>query len=501
MKILVIGRGARKHTLFILVMALIIASLTLGSCTPKSTTPPPSSTTAPSTPSITITTAQTTTQTTTPIPTKTTKPAPTKTKPPTSTSTSSDTIAPPDITGLLANNAYDGKVNLWWDKTSAEDFDHYAIYCGKEPADASQELKLSLIQVSNNISLCNYQIAGLENGGKYSFGVTAVDKNGNAGNLSSVLATPTAMPSGTVDPVIKADVYLPDKAWAGTTLLVDNHDRTTSRIIEVNMRGEIIWQYQIPASLKTYTNPGFDAELLENNNILYVLPGMGIFEIDRAGKAVWSYLTVKVSHDADRLPNGNTIFAFGNNDQKTDAQVTEVDPSGKIVWQWFAKDYYDKAPYNTISNEGWTHTNAVTRLANGNTLISPRNFNVVVEVNPAGVPVAIYGDGVFVTQHDPVLLSNGNLLVANQGHPHQALELNISTGEVVWKSLPADVTNIPVRDADRLPNGNTLVTGSTRIYEVTPKNEIVWELILNGISLSGADSASYGFYKTQRLNK
>ena len=89
------------------------------------------------------------------------------------------------------------------------------------------------------------------------------------------------------DPVadsdIHVDIYNPDKAWNGTTLLADNHRQDRSRIIEVNMQGRIVWEYPIPGYLKEYTNPGFDVERLPNNNILYVLPLKGVYEINRSG--------------------------------------------------------------------------------------------------------------------------------------------------------------------------------------------------------------------------
>jgi hypothetical protein len=487
-----------RKSLLLFIALLIISSLTLSGC--GSAAPPPASqtTAVPPAPTASTPPPPATALATTPpnIAPATSTPPTTLTKivpPPAFT-------PPPTITGLSANNAYDGKVNLRWDISSARDFDHYNIYVAK--TGLSDVTGITAAQQVKDISICTCQISGLEDGASYYFAVTAVNKSQNENTqVTGVSTKPVTMLRGTVDPDIVVDVYQSDKAWAGTTLLVDNHSHVTSRIIEINMLGEIIWQYMIPADLKNFTNPGFDAEVLANNNILFVLPGKGVYEIDRSGKTVWSYLTAKISHDADRLSNGNTIYVFGNNDQKSDAQVTEVNPAGQTVWQWYARDYFDVAPYSTVSSEGWTHTNAITRLDNGNTLISLRNFNFVVEVDPSGAVVAKYGEDVFVTQHDPVLLPNGDLLVANQDHPHQALELNLATGEVVWKSLPADVTNIPVRDADRLPNGNILVTGSTRIYEVTPDNVIVWELILDGISLSGPDAASYGFYKSQRLTE
>jgi phage terminase large subunit-like protein len=261
--------------------------------------------------------------------------------------------------------------------------------------------------------------------------------------------------------------------------------------------------------LRQYTNPGFDVELLPNNNVLFVLPRKGVYEVDHSGKIVWSYLTGKISHDADRLPDGNTIFVFGALDRKEDAQVTEINQRGETVWNWHAGDWFDKTPYRDINNDGWTHTNAVTRLPNGNTLVSLRNFNLVADVDRQGLLVRTIGEGIFQSQHDPQALPNGNILVANQGRPpegyHRAVEIDPATGLVVWQSPAFDKSALPVRDANRLPNGNTLITGSTTIVEVTPDGEIVWQLTRKDTSFDvsteqGRKNASgLGFYKADRI--
>ena len=155
------------------------------------------------------------------------------------------------------------------------------------------------------------------------------------------------------------------------------------------------------------------------------MPGHGIFEINRKGRLIWSHLDPKVSHDADRLPNGNTLYVYGNNDQKTDAQVKEVDPKGKLVWSWYAKGEFDRPPYQDVYDQGWMHTNAVTRMANGNTLISPRNFNCLVEVDPQGHVTRIIGEEYLRRQHDPEVLPNGNILVANHDTPHELSLIHI----------------------------------------------------------------------------
>jgi len=305
------------------------------------------------------------------------------------------------------------------------------------------------------------------------------------------------------EPLVDSDItvtrYVPSKTCNGTTLLADNHRRERPSIIEIDMQGRVIWEYAIPPSLGEYTNPGFDVELLPNNNVLFVLPGHGIFEINRKGRLIWFHLDPKVSHDADRLPNGNTLYVYGNDDQKTDAQVKEVDPKGKLVWSWYAQGEFDKPPYQDVYDQGWTHTNAVTRMANGNTLISPRNFNCLVEVDPQGQVMRIIGEEYLHRQHDPEVLSNGNILVANHARPHEILEIDPTSEEIVWRFAVLQRRMWPVRDADRLPNGNILITGSTHLVEITPQKELVWLLELNVSFRSPREAPALGFYRAERI--
>jgi len=311
-----------------------------------------------------------------------------------------------------------------------------------------------------------------------------------------------AASAGLADLSFEVDVYNPDKAWKGTTILADNHNRKKPRIVELNMKGEIVWKYDLPDHLRNYTNPGFDVELLPSNTVLFVLPGKGIYEINRQGKVVWSHLDKKVSHDADRLPNGNTLYVFGNEDKESDAQVKEVNSEGKIVWSWYAKDEFDKSPYKDVYKQGWTHTNAVTRMVNGNTLISPRNFNCIVEVNSLGKVVRIIGEEYLEHQHDPEILPNGNILVANHQEPHEAIEIHAQTEAIVWRFAIPKRKMWPVRDADRLPNGNILITGTTLLVEITPDKEIVWRLKLKNVNFrSRKEAPARGFYKAQRVRQ
>lgn len=57
------------------------------------------------------------------------------------------------------------------------------------------------------------------------------------------------------DPDIYVDTYNPDKIWHDTTLLADNHRPERPRIIEVDMEGQIVWEYVLAENLRRYTNP------------------------------------------------------------------------------------------------------------------------------------------------------------------------------------------------------------------------------------------------------
>jgi hypothetical protein len=127
-------------------------------------------------------------------------------------------------------------------------------------------------------------------------------------------------------------------------------------------------------------------------------------------------------------------------------------------------------------NRGWTHVNSAQRLANGNTLISLRNFDLVVEVDPRGDVVWSYGALVLKHQHCAWLLDNGHLLITDNGNA-RIIEVDRATQRIVWEY--GEGLKFAVQAcAYRLPNGDTLITdsGNQRILEVDPAGKRVWEL-------------------------
>ena len=162
------------------------------------------------------------------------------------------------------------------------------------------------------------------------------------------------------------EINQPEKVQAGKVVFVDPQ---LSKLIELDLTGKVTWEYSIPFAWRGKLTAATDVEWLPaSDNFLLAIPESGVFEINRQSQVVWQYKTKFISHDADRLPNGNTVFVNGW-DADTDPIVTEVDSSGKVIFQLFAQQLgldLSERRTNPAEPHSNTHTNAVHWIAEGN---------------------------------------------------------------------------------------------------------------------------------------
>lgn len=175
--------------------------------------------------------------------------------------------------------------------------------------------------------------------------------------------------------------------------------------------------------------------------------------------------------------------------------IREIGPDGTERWSWRAADHLDRETYAlhpAYAREHWPLINSVTPLADGNILASLRSVSAVVVISRAtGEILWRTAPGTVSQQHAPTELDNGNLLVFDNGvfRPHhdvpysRVIEIERDSGAVVWEY------HDPAREfffapfmgsAQRLPNGNTLVTDSPsgRLFEVTKDGYLCWEYVV-----------------------
>ena len=160
-------------------------------------------------------------------------------------------------------------------------------------------------------------------------------------------------------------------------------DQANNRIIEVNLKKKIVWQY--PGSntndADQLSGPN-SAELLENGHILIADQGNNrAIEVTRGDQIVKTFTagdTVNIVAFASRLENGDTLLTDAGN-----SRAVEVDTNDVVVWQYVT----DTDP---LSVPAPLPTRAI-RLHNGDTLISDQFNNRVIRVNMAKEIVASYG--------------------------------------------------------------------------------------------------------------
>lgn len=301
----------------------------------------------------------------------------------------------------------------------------------------------------------------------------------------------------------------------------------TGQVYLVGLAGEVVHQWDLPY------RPGRHARILPNGNLAYngVLPDQdalfpmwhkyrgGIMqEIAPDGTVLREHTDPLQHHDAHHYGDGRVLYtalepltgeraAAVRGGVPGSAPVTaggpvvwadtvkEVAADGTELWSWRAADHLDRDAYALhpdYSREHWPLINSVLPLADGNVLASLRSVSAVIVISRATGEILWRTEpGLVSQQHHPTELPDGNFLVFDNGVfrpgcdvPYsRVIEVERASGKIVWEY------HDPAREAffapfmgsaQRLPNGNTLVTDSPagRIFEVTAEGYLCWEYVV-----------------------
>lgn len=269
--------------------------------------------------------------------------------------------------------------------------------------------------------------------------------------------------------------------------------------------------------------------VLEQPSYIQDIPGGGntgiIEELDWNSNVIWEYQNDLLHHDIVPLKYGNLVVALWEKTPPEIAQkikggvfgteingiiwsdeIVELNPKKEIVWTWHSYDHLDPEKDSLgplMPRSAWTYTNGIFYMDKNpidgqeGYLLSMRQTSTVFIIRKSdGQIIWRSPQGMLNTQHDPTLLPNGNILVFDNGlyrlpNPFPILgsrvvEIDPKQNKIVWQfdggESAVDKVKIfspIVGGAQRLENGNTLITDGTRghIFEVTKDNEVVWDFI------------------------
>lgn len=264
-------------------------------------------------------------------------------------------------------------------------------------------------------------------------------------------------------------------------------------------------------------------------------------EVDLAGTVVWTGPKQPLGsvdghhhHHFEKLAGGTYLAVRSRLIGLTTGDVVvEMDSAGKELWSWNTFRYLRP---DTALDDGegqgvfsWTHINAVhLDKSKGFLLINARNLSQIFKVDlKTGEILWAFGKGGefapdpndpypwFEQPHGMELLPSGNLIMYDNGSLKRgftraveyALDEEQRTSRIVWQYRGGLDGRWFVNywgDADRLKNGNTLITYGTwqtgdhsRLMEVTPDGELVWEMEL---PIRESTGTTVGVYNSQRLD-
>jgi hypothetical protein len=185
-------------------------------------------------------------------------------------------------------------------------------------------------------------------------------------------------------------------------------------------------------------------------------------------------------HDVDRISGSQ--FLVG--DIQFDRVFIVDTAAGSIEWIWNVSAEYDRSTGGKPND--WTHLNDVEVLDENRYMVNLRNQDQVVFVHrEKGLldNLTLGADGDHETlyeQHNPDYIPEergGPAILVADSENNRIVEYQRQDGSWVQSWVWADERLRWPRDADRLPNDNTLVvdTHGTRLLEVAPSGEIVWQ--------------------------
>jgi hypothetical protein len=272
-----------------------------------------------------------------------------------------------------------------------------------------------------------------------------------------------------------------------------------ARLAAFGPRGELQWVYN---GSDVGAQWFYDVDPLPDGNLLVTATnptGTIVLSLDPATREpVWvERLPYQDTHDIDQLDEHRLLVAnMRNYNETTDTNHDRIliynRTADEVEWEWQFREHYPELLDETtasgrggVRTDDWTHVNDVDEIEPGTYLVSPRNFDqvIVVDRDTGEITEQLGREGdhdVMFEQHNPMYLESEDgaptILVADSEQDRVVEYERTADGwQRTWRLTGS--LSWP-RDADRLPNGNTLIVDSLnhRVVEVTPEGEVVWEV-------------------------
>jgi len=305
-----------------------------------------------------------------------------------------------------------------------------------------------------------------------------------------------------------------EQTFGDYNLLTSAHSASAQLI---DMQGKVLheWGYPFSEVWPDYPNQNQlstfwrRTHLFENGDLLAIYEGLGIIKVDKDSNLLWksgvrAHHAMQVMPDgsiyilsrrADILPRINedkavledfiTVLGANGKPQRSISLLVAMENS-EFTHMWDGSRNWDGDLFHTNSLEVLDGSLADVNpaFAEGNILVSMLLPSLVAVLDPEAEKFVWVEPGPYKYQHDPRVLANGTVMIFdNQGageETSRVMEMDPKTWEPVWDftgSAKQPFYSETCGLAQRLPNGNTLITESDRgrAFEITRQGGMVWE--------------------------
>ncbi len=276
----------------------------------------------------------------------------------------------------------------------------------------------------------------------------------------------------------------------------------------VDRQGRVVWAMRAEDDDFTiYLHVSRDNDILWDVSTFWSDWDMGAgSEIHRMkidGKITATYPAPGMHHCFTELPDGSIIWGSATSGAESLLRRYLDDDSVETVWD--CEPFYDELGLND-----WCHTNSIFYHEPTNTVLMsfPTNDTFILEIDlDSGQEIRWFGHipeswdfdytrSEFQYQHGVTYTDEGTLLMSSQLTPRDddgvvreyELDEENQVLRQIWMFGAGDGIDASYAgEAHRLPNGNTLHnTGTTpRVREITPDDQVVWDLLWSGYRLLG----------------
>jgi arylsulfotransferase ASST len=333
------------------------------------------------------------------------------------------------------------------------------------------------------------------------------------------------------------DRHVADKPSPGMTLITGFFDGSTAiRLIDID--GRELNQWRISYNEIWPTSPHLDkqphdwntevhgAMLQPDGDVIFTFQYAGLVRLDRCGDVVWK-LPRQTNHQFVADAEGNLWVPSRELREQPipkypkvpapfyEEYVLKVSPEGKVLAEismldaifesrfeglLFANGAHDPG-LERVFNSDFTHLNDVEVLTpdlapafpmfeTGDLLVSLRNLDLLMVIDPETRQIKWTQTGPFIRQHDPDFLATGQIAVFDNrrsggnklfgGSRILAIDPGTRLNTTLYGAAPGQGFYTDTMGGQQsLPNGDLLITESDKghAFEVDPGGNVVWSYV------------------------